>query len=649
MSLDIEPRPFVKIAAVGPAVALSCSATGKLVAVNDPEGRVQLFGLAPEPTRLPLELSCDEARAVLLHPDGRQVIALIPGPQPSLRIIDPWTGAVLRELELGVALDGDFDPERSRDDEDEDDEDDEDEDDEDDEDDDDASASLAASQAVRASILDHAPHLSWWMPLEIVNRRTGRSVEWFHGRTDDKWSLLISPDHISRLALHPDARWLAVLDRSTFVVDLETGALVRSFGHGLDLYGLFEYGEGTHTIDFDEQGRLAIASTAISGNPYIEIERFDVESGQLESTTEVWRQSWPASASEPEHQLNIYEPTSFLPPARIPVDHYKVVARRAGIELWSSAGLVRSFPLGERACLVPSFDAGSFCRAPRALIIEEGELGWLDLVSAERTPCQIPASGGGLLRTWDLGWIAFAPARLHQPGRAEDRHLTVWERNRVLWAATFGSTRWSACALPEGRSARACVLATGSHDELLAFVVDDAGDLWMGSFDAEPSGGLEPAEPIQSLAPLEAELEADPHAVEPFLIYADALSQRGDPRGELIMLHHHGAHAEAAELIRRHARELTGGLAPLPVESVELEWRLGFVRAARFRVSNREQLGQVLCFLGTTSARLLESLTIELAEPIGAKDGEKLSASLDAYLAAARRWPLLKGFVASRG
>src|SRR5688572_17110671 len=46
------------------------------------------------------------------------------------------------------------------------------------------------------------------------------------------------------------------------------------------------------------------------------------------------------------------------------------------------------------------------------------------------------------------------------------------------------------------------------------------------------------ARPVERNLELEAVIAADPDAVEPYLVYADWLQARGDPRGELIVVHH---------------------------------------------------------------------------------------------------------------
>lgn len=94
-----------------------------------------------------------------------------------------------------------------------------------------------------------------------------------------------------------------------------------------------------------------------------------------------------------------------------------------------------------------------------------------------------------------------------------------------------------------------------------------------------------------------AELEATIAAAAagdtaPYLVYADWLQQRGDPRGELIALAH-AMHAQSdprefmafkqrEQAIRfAHERAWLGELVVAAAHRLKLEWRLGFVERAR--------------------------------------------------------------------
>lgn len=117
---------------------------------------------------------------------------------------------------------------------------------------------------------------------------------------------------------------------------------------------------------------------------------------------------------------------------------------------------------------------------------------------------------------------------------------------------------------------------------------------------------------------LEKAIRADPDSTQPYLVYADWLQAHGDPRGELIVVQHdlEGAppakreelEARARALIQRHSVHLLGELAPLADGGAgDLEWRLGFLRAARIRNAEEDL---VRGFLGHRSALVLRRLAL---------------------------------------
>jgi uncharacterized protein (TIGR02996 family) len=477
-----------------------------------------------------------------------------------------------------------------------------------------------------AAILQRPPPLEWLLPLEIANARRETGVDWMSSLPDELRHLDMYPNRFTRMALHPNQRWLAVLDASTWVIDLETGELVNTLPYGIDPASLFEYGEGTHTIGFDERGLLTIASVAISGNPFLQVDRIEVESGEQESITENWRQSWDPPAIE----VHVYDPTTHLPPELIPEDTYKVLFRRRAIELWSRAGLLRGAAVDARTCVIPSFDPGSFCAEPRALLVTNDSLELLDIVTGERSPRRPPI--GEPLQTSGLDHIGFDPAR---------RRVLLWRDHVALLAAPIGDDRWGLCELPEDRRMRDWAFAS---ERGRAFVVDDAGELWVSDVDPEPGPSPRPSPRPQQL---ERELLAQPHDPAPFLVYADALSERGDPRGELIMLQHQGALDDALALIKRNRDALLGPLAELAPASFELRWERGFVRAASFSITY-DALAPVLAFLASDLARLIEALELQLAPRSKVDDVLAIYSRLDGYLAAARHLPLLRSLQLGR-
>ncbi len=141
---------------------------------------------------------------------------------------------------------------------------------------------------------------------------------------------------------------------------------------------------------------------------------------------------------------------------------------------------------------------------------------------------------------------------------------------------------------------------------------------------------------------LEARLLADPTDTQTYLVYADWLSQRGDPRGELITLQHAqqerrparravagsgrdqedergGGDPELAAAIERllweHGQEWVGPAAAQPKQAV-LEWELGHVRAVRFKYDDygaySEQGALLKELVSRPAGRLLRRIDHEL-------------------------------------
>ena len=593
-----EAREIEKLATVGQVVAIACTPDGRLVAVNDVDGRVWFYAADEPDEPLPLRFNLADASGVLLHPEGRVISYRSEQDELFVRVHDPRSARLLHEFAFDSSQQEELDELDEFDGE---------------------LPSVEDDSHFEVAILQRPPPLEWLLPLEIANPRRDRDVQWMSTLPDEVRHLDMYPNRFTRMALHPNQRWLAVLDRSTWIIDLEAGELVNTLAYGIDMASLFEYGEGTHTIGFDERGLLTVASVAISGNPFLQVDRIEVESGDQESITENWRQGWDPPAIE----VHVYDPTTHLPPERIPEGTYKVLFRPRAIELWSRAGLLRGVSVGARTCVIPSFDPGSFCAEPRALLVTDESLELLDLVTGERSPRRPPL--GEPLQTSALDHIGFDPAR---------RRVLLWRDHVALLAAPIGEDRWGVCELPEGRRVRDWAFASESGR---AFVVDEDGDLWVGRLDPEPGSSLRPR---PSLEPLERELLAHPHDAAPFLVYADALSERGDVRGELILLQHHGALDDARTLIERNREALLGPIDGLAPTSFELRWERGYVRSAKFDITY-DALGSVLAFLASEPARLIESLELQLAPRSNVDDVSAIYGQIDAYLTAARHLPLL--------
>ena len=110
-----------------------------------------------------------------------------------------------------------------------------------------------------------------------------------------------------------------------------------------------------------------------------------------------------------------------------------------------------------------------------------------------------------------------------------------------------------------------------------------------------------------------AAIVAAPDDDDNYLVYADWLQSRGDPRGELIALHHAGQTERANELA--HSL-LPQALASVLDRGLRLDWRLGFVeraRLGRLDSASEPDARQVLdTLLADPSARVLRELVLDI-------------------------------------
>jgi uncharacterized protein (TIGR02996 family) len=91
-------------------------------------------------------------------------------------------------------------------------------------------------------------------------------------------------------------------------------------------------------------------------------------------------------------------------------------------------------------------------------------------------------------------------------------------------------------------------------------------------------------------AELEARILANPDDLSAYLVYGDWLSERGDPRGELIAVQAKlketpgdaALTATEAKLIANNARAWLGDLAGKEDKDLAVKWRLGFLDSVRF-------------------------------------------------------------------
>ncbi len=123
---------------------------------------------------------------------------------------------------------------------------------------------------------------------------------------------------------------------------------------------------------------------------------------------------------------------------------------------------------------------------------------------------------------------------------------------------------------------------------------------------------------------LEAQILARPDDTSAYLVYGDWLSERGDPRGELVALQVRlsakedaGQRARERELLGEHGGQWLGALAELGGDDAEVVWRNGFVHRVRLGPDLDEhatseqdfpELIRALCTL--PAARLLDELII---------------------------------------
>src|SRR5882672_10173897 len=109
---------------------------------------------------------------------------------------------------------------------------------------------------------------------------------------------------------------------------------------------------------------------------------------------------------------------------------------------------------------------------------------------------------------------------------------------------------------------------------------------------------------------LEKTIEADPENETAWLAYATWLREQGDPRGELIVLHHENKKPAAKALIAKHKAALVGSDA----DDVEITWRLGFWDNFEITRSAKDPKGILERALAHSSARFLRAIGIVMGE-----------------------------------
>ncbi|HEU0031238.1 MAG TPA: TIGR02996 domain-containing protein [Kofleriaceae bacterium] len=128
-------------------------------------------------------------------------------------------------------------------------------------------------------------------------------------------------------------------------------------------------------------------------------------------------------------------------------------------------------------------------------------------------------------------------------------------------------------------------------------------------------------------ADLEAAIAANPDDEDAYLVYADGLQMRGDPRGTLIALqvaaeHDRGAWPRADEYLSEHLDVFLGTLIEHVAEHdplFRLEWRYGFIRRATIRMRNRfvaGATGWIEQLVEHPSARFLRELVFDIRDSV---------------------------------
>ena len=213
---------------------------------------------------------------------------------------------------------------------------------------------------------------------------------------------------------------------------------------------------------------------------------------------------------------------------------------------------------------------------------------------------------------------------------------------------------------------RTIVTRTSRGDTLVDEVSEQASSVLVAKWEADRRGRELVEQGFtriagESTAPSQLELiaalEANPDDLETYLVYADWLSERGEPWGQLIATQHalatlprHGVamrrgelEREESKLLFQHGAKLWGALGETIVNEATQTyasdllgpvWRCGFVR--KITVDARaDQSGLFAQLARLDIMRLLESITIN---SYGWTPGE-----LEAF--AAERWPHLRELV----
>jgi uncharacterized protein (TIGR02996 family) len=216
-------------------------------------------------------------------------------------------------------------------------------------------------------------------------------------------------------------------------------------------------------------------------------------------------------------------------------------------------------------------------------------------LSFEVVPGQARAAAGGVMLTirtilWRNGPIEDVKEQevWAIPGALDDERIPAYFEGAALGAerlAASGDERMHAMPYellpmraardPECRTVEQFAARVGEPEPEIVIEIEDPDAI----------------QPIAANPELERTIDEDPDRVEPFLVYADWLSERGDPRGELIACQApdapHAAHRRAAQLLARHETYLVGPYLRSDRIGEYIQWtmRLGYLDSLRLASS----------------------------------------------------------------
>jgi uncharacterized protein (TIGR02996 family) len=112
------------------------------------------------------------------------------------------------------------------------------------------------------------------------------------------------------------------------------------------------------------------------------------------------------------------------------------------------------------------------------------------------------------------------------------------------------------------------------------------------------------------MSALEDQLDRDPHDETAFLVYADALLERGNPHGELIRVQHALTRNPGDAALKARDLELRAQVLPELTVLGDMRWSLGFPRSASLFWVGDENFGSLSTVLRSRLCRFIESVTL---------------------------------------